>query len=191
MPSQPELPRPAHLDHDSMLSQKFGKEVTNYFGSRRLHTFWRTSTNESLSGSPLNRLSFLRGDYAFLKQAFDHGTTQFMIFRNLSPLVKTPSEIAYTRYTDIKSLIPNNPYDKTEEELIKEFNSSIFLGIDESRGNGLQYKNFLGAPQFAVDITPKGRCEEETKSVIAELENRGLTFLEGMRAMNFPAETGI
>ncbi len=30
---QPELPRPAHLDHDSMLSRKFGKEVTNYFGS--------------------------------------------------------------------------------------------------------------------------------------------------------------
>src|SRR5579859_4729484 len=34
MPTQPELPRPAHIDHDSMLSRKFGKEVTNYFGSK-------------------------------------------------------------------------------------------------------------------------------------------------------------
>ena len=34
MPTQPELPRPAHIDHESMLSRKFGKEVTNYFGSK-------------------------------------------------------------------------------------------------------------------------------------------------------------
>src|SRR5271156_3465260 len=34
MPTQPELPRPAHIDHDSMLSRKFGKEVANYFGSK-------------------------------------------------------------------------------------------------------------------------------------------------------------
>jgi hypothetical protein len=33
MSSQPEMPQPAHLHHDSMLSRKFGKEVTNYFGS--------------------------------------------------------------------------------------------------------------------------------------------------------------
>ena len=36
MPAQPELPRPAHIDHDSMLSRKFGKEITNYFGSMKL-----------------------------------------------------------------------------------------------------------------------------------------------------------
>jgi hypothetical protein len=35
---QPELPHPAHIDRDSALGRKFGKETTNYFGSeiRRL-----------------------------------------------------------------------------------------------------------------------------------------------------------
>lgn len=28
----PELPQPAHLDRDSALGRKFGREVTNYFG---------------------------------------------------------------------------------------------------------------------------------------------------------------
>ena len=31
-PPQPDLPHPAHLDRDSALGRKFGKEVTNYFG---------------------------------------------------------------------------------------------------------------------------------------------------------------
>jgi hypothetical protein len=36
---QPELPHPAHIDHDSALGRKFGKETTNYFGSERRHHF--------------------------------------------------------------------------------------------------------------------------------------------------------
>lgn len=120
-----------------------------------------------------------------------------MVFRNLSPLVKSPSEIAYAKYSDVKPLISSNPYDKEEEEIKKEFNSSkatpqlVFLGLDETRRDGLQYKNYVGAPQFAVDVTPKDPFEQEAKGVIAEMEKRGLTFIEGMRAMNFPAEVGM
>ena len=33
-PPQPELPRPAHIDRESALGNKFGKEITNYFGSQ-------------------------------------------------------------------------------------------------------------------------------------------------------------
>jgi NAD+ diphosphatase len=195
MPPQPELPRPAHLDHDSMLSQKFGKEVTNYFGSM-YYSLLVNQLADLLSGSPLNRVSFLRGNHSFLKQAFDHATTQFMVFKGLSPLVKTPSEVAYAKFGDIKAIIPKSPFEKTEEELIKEYNSSIstpqlvFLGLDESKRDGLHYKNYIGAPQFAVDVTPKGSYEGAAKGVIAEFEKRGLSFVEGMRAMNFPADTG-
>jgi NAD+ diphosphatase len=119
-----------------------------------------------------------------------------MVFNNLSPLVKTPSVIAYAKQNDIKAIVPQNPYEKEEGEIIKEFNSSrstpqlVFLGLDESKTDGLRYKNYTGAPQFAVDITPKGLYEEEAKGVIAEMEKRGLTFIEGMRAMNFPADIG-
>lgn len=147
-------------------------------------------------GSPLNRVSFLRGDHSFIRQAFDHGTTQFLIFKELSPLVKSNSEIAYVKYDDIKPILQNNPYEKTEEQIIREYNSSsttpqlVFLGLDESRTDGLHYRNFVGAPQFALDITPQRSYEDEAKEVIAELEKRGLRFLEGMRAMNFPATVG-
>ena len=145
----------------------------------------------------MNRVSFLRSDHSFLKRAFDHVTTQFMVFKNLSPLVKSSSEIAYAKQNDLSPILPSNPYDKTEEQIVKEFDSSIstpqliFLGLDESRSDGLQYKNFTGAPQFAVDITPQGSYEEEAKRVVVELAKQGLTFMEGMRTMNLPANVGV
>ena len=119
-----------------------------------------------------------------------------MVFKNLSPLVKTPSEISYASYSDLKPLIPTNPYEKSEEDLIREFDSRkktpqlIFLGIDEKVKNGLSYKNYTGAPHFAIDITPVESYEEAANSVIAEMQKKGLTFVEGMRAMGFPADVG-
>jgi NAD+ diphosphatase len=144
----------------------------------------------------LNRVSFLRPDHPFLTQAFDHGTTKFMVFKNLSPLVKTASEISYASYSDLKLLIPTNPYEKSEEDTIKEFDSReklpqlIFLGLDERVKDGLTYKNYTGAPHFAFDITPVAPYEETANGVIAEMEKKGLSFVEGMRAMAFPADVG-
>jgi NAD+ diphosphatase len=161
-----------------------------------ISTLEKVSADQNVLGSPLNRVSFLRGDHSFLKQAFDHGTTQFMVFRSLSPLVKSPSEIAYATLNDLKPILISNPYDRTEDQIVKEFNSSIstpqlvFLGLDESQTDGLQYKNYTGAPQFAVNITPKPSYEEEAKGVVMELEKRGFSFIEGMRAMSFPANIG-
>jgi NAD+ diphosphatase len=144
----------------------------------------------------LNRVSFLRPDHSFLAQAFDHGTTKFMVFKNLSPLVKTPSEISYASYSELKSLIPTNPYEKPEEDLIKEFDSRkkipqlVFLGLDERVKDGLSFKNYTGAPHFAFDITPVAPYEEAANGILAEMEKNGLSFVEGMRAMSFPADVG-
>jgi hypothetical protein len=119
-----------------------------------------------------------------------------MVFKNLSPLVKAPSEISYASHNDLKSLIPTNPFEKSEEDIIKEFDSRkkipqlVFLGLDESVKDGLSYKNYTGAPHFAVDITPVAPYEEAANGVIAEMEKRGSTFVEGMRAMGFPADVG-
>ncbi|KAI7246382.1 hypothetical protein KC352_g14178, partial [Hortaea werneckii] len=65
MSSQPANPEPAP-DFDSMLSRKFGKETANYF-----------------SGSPLNRVGFLRGDHQFLTQALKHPSTSFLLCNEL------------------------------------------------------------------------------------------------------------
>ena len=119
-----------------------------------------------------------------------------MIFRNLSPLIKSPTEIHYATYQDIKPLVPINPYAQTEEQDIKEFDSReqlpqlIFLGLDESDKNGYQFKNYTGAPYFALDVTPKEPFEQAARDVAEGFEKAGLGFVEGMRAMSFPADVG-
>lgn len=149
------------------------------------------------SGSPLNRVSFLREDHDFLRGAFEHPSTKFIVYQHLSPLIKTPVEIAYAKWSDLKKLIPENPYNKTEKELIAEFDSSkdipqlVFLGLDETDKEGFSYKVFTGAPQFAVDVTPKKTYEEAAKEVTDALLSTGLKFNEGPRAMNFPADVGM
>lgn len=146
----------------------------------------------------MNRLSFLREDHTFIAGAFDHPSTKFMVFKNLSPLIKSITEIRYAKYDQIKSLVPENPFAAPEKEVVEKFDSTkgipqlIFLGIDESDKNGYQYNNnstiYTGAPIFAMDITPKAPYEEEAKKIIDGFEKEGLTFVEGMRAMSFPGD---
>ena len=178
-PKQPQLPDPAHHDVDSMLSRKFGREIANYF-----------------SGSPLNRVSFLRANHDFISSALVHPTTKFMLFNDLAPLAKDPSTIAYASHKDIFELIGENPFEKTEEQMIKEYNSSItiplvlFLGLDERHKAGFEHGIYTGTPFFAVDITPRGSVEKEANSVIEAMKARGHTFLQGRTAMNLNAPEG-
>jgi len=174
----PELPKPAHVDRDSALGKKFGKEVVNYFGA-----------------SPLNRISFLREDHEFIAGAFAHPSTKFLAFKNLSPLIDSPTEIHYVTYDEIKAIVPENPFAKPEKQQVEEYDSRIehpqlvFLGLDESNTNGYSYKNYTGSPHFAIDITPKKQYEEAANSMIKKWTDNNLKFVEGMRAMNFPADT--
>jgi len=197
-PPQPDLPNPAHANRDSALARKFGKEITNYFGglsAHYTHPYYSRGT-DATAGSPLNRLSFLREESSFLAGAFEHPSTKFVVFKNLSPLIKAPTELHYAVYEDIRALVPSNPFDKSEEEVIKEFNSSIdtpqlvFLGIDENVTDGYKYRNFAGAPHFAIDITPKKTFEQTANEVAEKFLSSGLVFVEGMRAMSFHADTG-
>lgn len=172
----PDLPKPAHIDRESALGKKFGKEVVNYFGS-----------------SPLNRVSFLRDDHGFLAGAFSHPTTKFMAFKNLSPLIDSPTEIHYLSYDDIKTIVPENPFAKTEKEITESFDSRVatpqlvFLGLDEADKNGYSFKNYTGAPHFAIDVTPQKNYKDAAQKLNDNWTSSGLSFVEGMRAMNFPA----
>ncbi|GAP86550.1 putative NADH pyrophosphatase [Rosellinia necatrix] len=170
----PELPILAA--DDSMLSRKFGREVTNYF-----------------SGSPLNRVSFLRTDHAFLRAAFAHPSTSFLLLDNYSPLAKDTANLAYVGKEDVVSLTGPDPFGNTEEEQIKSFNSTItqpiilFLGLDEKKA-GFQYREYKGNPYFAVDVTPKGSIEEKAKSVIeAAKAKQGVSFTPGARLLSLNA----
>lgn len=149
---------------------------------------------KSSVGSPLNRISFLREDYEMLAGAFDHSSAKFMVFNNLSPMIDSPTEIHYVTLNEVKSLFPENPYSKTEKQQEADFDSSktipqlVFLGIDEKVEDGYKYRNYTGAPYFALDITPKGTYKEEAQKLIDDFTSKKVSFVEGMRAMSFPAE---
>lgn len=52
----PELPQPAHLDRDSALGRKFGREVTNYFGGElQNNRLWCDAVGYSIIGGCTNR----------------------------------------------------------------------------------------------------------------------------------------
>jgi NAD+ diphosphatase len=180
MTKQPELPNPAHHTTDSMLSRKFGKEVANYF-----------------SGSPLNRVTFLRHDHGFISSALIHPSTSFLLMNDLAPMAKDPSQLAYASRKEIVPLIGENPFEKTEEQMIREYRSDVtlplvlFLGLDERRKDGFEHGIYKGSPYFAVDITPKGTIMKQAEGIIEAMKAKGLTFLEGRTAMSLNAPEGM
>lgn len=186
VPDLPVLP-----DEDSLLSRKFGRETANYF-----------------SGSPLNRLSFLRADHAFLQAAFSHPSAAFLLMNNLSPLVQPDAaHLAFVSSADVIPLTGPEPFAKSEEELIRAFNSEethpviLFLGIDDknhfpSHNAGVPeefiYKDYKGSPYFAVDVTPRGTLTEAANALIAAVKERGYSFHDSSpRHMGLHAGQGI
>jgi len=180
VPDLPVLP-----DEDSLLSRKFGHETVNYF-----------------SGSPLNRLSFLRADHAFLQAAFSHPSAAFLLMNNLSPLVQSDAaHLAFVSSADILPLTGPEPFARSEEELIRDFNSEetrpviLFLGVDDknhlpSHNAGVPeefiYKDYKGSPYFAVDVTPRGTLTEAMNTLIAAVKKRGYSFHD-----NSPRHMGL
>ncbi|KAM0723471.1 hypothetical protein Q7P37_000457 [Cladosporium fusiforme] len=170
---QPDLPLPAHPDVDSMLARKFGREVANYF-----------------SGSPLNRLGFLRADHVFLSRALKHPSTSFMLCKDLQPLVQSSEnkKLQYVKFEDVRGVIGEDPYARNEKEMQQAYNSEetapqmIFLGIDEGDKNGLDYQGknrYVGAPYFAVDVTPRGSVKAACEELVAKVEQGGVEFGKG------------
>jgi len=160
-----------------MLSRRFGKEVANYF-----------------SGSPLNRVGFLRPDHQFLSSALNHPSTTFLLFNKLEPLTKSGSELARCTFADVKPLIGENPFEKSEDEVIAQYNSSlyvpqiIFLGLDE-RKDGFKYKeHYKGQPWFAVDVTPKESVKEKAEELLERMTSTGLEFSKGRMNLSLQAE---
>ncbi|KAF3165288.1 NADH pyrophosphatase [Orbilia oligospora] len=131
---------------EGFLTRKFGEGVENYY-----------------SGSPLNRLAFLRTNHSYLSTALQHPSTRFLLLNNLDPLASTPSTLAFLSYSDISPLI-SNPYSTSEKEVLESFTSTvdhpvlIFLGIDESAPQEHKIPTpdgkYSGQAYFSLDITP-------------------------------------
>ena len=149
-------------------------------------------------GSPLNRVSFLRTDRNFLTDAFNHPSATFVLLNNLCPLARDPAHLSFVQYKVVQTLIPQNPFEKSEEQLVADYDSSVtvpcvlFLGLDESRQDGgFQYGQYKGAPCFAVDITPRGSYEDKADEIVNEVTKDGSLFMEGRTHQSFPASEGM
>lgn len=167
-------------EDDSMLSTKFGREIANYF-----------------AGSPLNRVGFLRADHVFLRSAFSHPSTRFLLLNELAPLVdETEKRLGYVSYADVKDFTGADPFEKTEDEMIKNFNSDeekpliLLLGLDEGNklsapkaGEAYEYKEYKGRPYFAVDVSAKGKLAGEASKVIEAVKAKGFSFFQNQRHM--------
>lgn len=111
-------------------------------------------------------------------------------------MVSSPSALSYATHEDILSLIGKNPFEKTEDVMIKEFRSDVtlpivlFLGLDENKKLGFTHGIYEGTPYFAVDITPQGTVEKEANGVIEEMKKRNMSFLEGRAIMTLGAPEG-
>ncbi|KAF8252921.1 NADH pyrophosphatase [Wilcoxina mikolae CBS 423.85] len=131
----------------AMMSKKFGPEVTNYF-----------------SGSPINRVSFLRTNNTFLSAALP--VAKFLLLNStLDPLSKTPENLAFVSYDVVKPLI-GAPYSLSEEELIAAYSSAdpivptpLFLGLNtRDVSSGFEFGNesgvgrYKGRPYFAIAV---------------------------------------
>jgi len=151
----------AESNKTSMLSRKFGQEVVNYF-----------------SGSPLNRVSFLRSNTAFLRAALTR--SKFLLLRNLEPLAASKTTLAWVGYETVRALVGNPFSTEEEEEFLREYDSRVeipalvFLGINEGEGDGERFEfegeggKYVGRPCFALDVTGQGSLGGECRKVQEE-----------------------
>lgn len=153
----------------------------------------------TFAGSPLNRLSFLRTEHPFLSAAIRHPSTRFILFKDLAPLTRSTSELYLAHYDEIKTLVRPDIYDKTEEDMLKEYDSRktepqlIFLGLDEERKkDGLNWKIYTGTPYFALDLSARGSEEQQghAKSIVEALEAKGAKFLHARVVTTLSADEG-
>lgn len=120
----------------------------------------------------------------------------------------TAYSLAKLKHTDVESLIGPDPYAKSEEEVIAEYDSArtipqmIFLGLDEKHAaDGMAWKKggakakegaevYRGSPLFAIDVTPKGSVVKEVEDFIKKVQSTGDKFLEGRMLLGFEAGEG-
>ena len=182
----PELP--FLRNDDSMLTRKFGKEVINYY-----------------AGARLNRISFLRPDSKFLRQAAISPGTKYLALKNLDPLVtQDKKQLAYFNYEDVKSLVGTEVFALSEDDYIKQYDSTvttptiIFLGLLDKEAGGsdepfesTKHGEVKGDPYFAVDVTPKGSYAQAAEEFAKKWEDAGYQFQNDSRSFKLPAELGM
>ena len=133
----------------------------------------------------------MRGDRDFLKAAFAHPSTVFLPLDSLAPLTTAAKKLAWVKREDVECVTGTAPFDKTEDDMIRDYNSEekhpviILLGMDDkqrlvprdSSGEPFQHKDYKGTPHFAVDVTADRALVEKL------LARDGLSFAKDQRSI--------
>lgn len=177
----PELPTGEYSDMDSLLSRKYGKEVLNYF-----------------SGSPLNRVSFLRDDTAFLNAAVTHASTRFLLLRDLAPLTSADgADLALLPFSDVEPVLgPGPTYFRPEKALLDAYDADpaarapllIFLGLDDRAAPPAAprlHPRYAGAACFALDLSAVGARAAAATALSDALTSSSLAGADGGAAARF------
>lgn len=112
-------------------------------------------------------------------------------------MVEPSGKLGFTTHSEVAHLIGDNPYKKTEAELINSYDSQstipqlVFLGLNENDHDGLNYKSYNGNPYFSLDVTPKSWYKDVASKLIEQLENRGMDFSKNKFDLRLPAEEGM
>jgi NAD+ diphosphatase len=110
--------------------------------------------------------------------------------------VKSGTELARRSLEDVKPVIGENPFDKSEDDVIAQYNSSlyipqiIFLGLDERKEGFVYREHYKGQPWFAVDVTPRESVKDKAEELVKKMEGEGLEFSKGRMHLSLPAEEG-
>lgn len=184
----------------SMLTRRFGKEVTNYF-----------------AGSRLNRYSFLRSDAGFLGKAATSPHARFMVLDDLRPLVadQDGKRLALLRYSEVEGVLGASPAARgSDEERVRAFDSSrvaaevevVFLGIaagaghDDGDGGGdaggdmvwesSGHGEVRGRPYFAIDVS-RGRGGREREAWVKSQGEKNKWVALDSRSLTLHSEHGV
>lgn len=130
------------------------------------------------SGNSLDRVSYLRGEPDFFKQAFDSPDARFLVLRNRDLLIKENHNIHWLEREQIANLT-GNPYSRSDEDRTANFDFKIdspgytyshvaFLGLDHQVDSTFTFKSYGGAPRFAVDVSTYTHAQPRLKSALEE-----------------------
>ncbi|CEP07912.1 hypothetical protein [Parasitella parasitica] len=123
------------------------------------------------AGNPLNRFGWNRGKPHFLAKIARSPRAKYLILNGLKALYNSGGGLYYARYNQVASVV-DRVY--TENDIVPNNTDIIliFLGIDESQGQGED-----GEIVWALDLTPHGVNEQEYSKIIQGFELEKLEFL--------------
>ncbi|CAH00301.1 NAD(+) diphosphatase [Kluyveromyces lactis] len=136
----------------------------------------------------INRVSFLRDDEVFIKQAFEHGSTQFVPFINGAAFATETSDKSGTNllmlghqgcpnYSEWPGLLNKirSVMDTERGWLVESGFTITFLGLMDG-DSSFSYKEYTGTPLFAMDLRPASDTlvqKSETKFILDQYEPLG------------------